>query len=75
MTSISLDDPLAIQRAEEWLFSERSPEAAGADRFPTAVAIGIVVRDDFKLSLHAAKYLLGCWSSFGRDCVPPARAR
>ena len=62
------DDPQAIERAEEWLYSERSPDAAGDDRFPTAVAIGIVVRDEFKLSLPAAQYLVECWNSLA--CMP-----
>ncbi len=61
------DDPQAIARAEDWIYTD-CLTAAGADRFPTAVAIGIVVRNDFKLSLHASQYLVECWNAFA--CMP-----
>jgi hypothetical protein len=62
------DDPQAIERAEEWLYSERSPDAAGDDRFPTAVAIGIVLREQFGFSELATRELVEHWNWFG--CTP-----
>jgi hypothetical protein len=62
------DDPLAIQRAEEWLYSELSPDAGGDDRFPTAVALAITLRQQFDLCELTARKLVEDWTWFA--CTP-----
>src|SRR5215831_21332000 len=63
----SADDSQTIEWAKEWLHSEHALEAAGTDRFPTAVAIAIILRSQ-GLSEFAAEDLCHRWNYVG--CSP-----
>jgi len=61
------DDALAIARADDWLFSEHSPEAVGDECFPTAVAVATVLREQ-GFSMPFAQDRVERWSLFA--CSP-----
>jgi hypothetical protein len=62
-----IDDALAIERADNWIFSERSPEAAGDECFPTAVAVATILREQ-GLPLAFAQDRVERWCLFA--CSP-----
>ncbi len=61
------DDALAIARADDWLYSEHSPEAVDDDCFPTAVAVATILREH-GISAPMAKDRVESWNCFG--CTP-----
>ena len=62
-----VDDARAIERADDWLFSEDSPQAADDDCFPTAVAVATILRE-LGLSALVARDRVESWSLFA--CSP-----
>ena len=61
------DDAVAIARADDWLFSEHSPDAVGDECFPTAVAVATVLREQ-GFSMPFAQDRVERWSLFA--CSP-----